>query len=147
MAKFSTGLRNGILGAGSFKSQIDGAYLKIYSGAIPATADDALGAAVLICTLTIGGLGATGLTFASPAVAGVIAKTTAESWAGTNVATGTASFFRLAPSGDTGTLSTTAVRVQGSIGPVGTDMLMASTAMTAAQPFTLSYFNVTLPTL
>jgi hypothetical protein len=146
MAKFSTGLRNGMLATDSFKNLMDGSFLNIYSGTVPASADDALGSAVLLCTITESDDGTTGLTFGTP-VNGVIPKTTSEVWEGTNVASGTASFWRLETSSDTGASSTTEHRVQGTIGSVGTDMLASNNALTEDEVFPLNYFNVALPTL
>lgn len=147
MAKFSTGLRTAMLVTGSFKSVMDGKRLRIYAGTVPATADAALGAATLLCELTESDDGVTGLTFATTAPGAIASKTAAETWAGTNVASGTASFFRFVNPADTTDASTTVVRLQGTIGQISTDMLVSDPALIDAEPFTINYFNVTLPTL
>lgn len=147
MAKFSTGLRAGMLVDGSFKSLMDGKWLQIYSGPIPATADAALGSATLLCELTESDDGVTGLTFEATANGAIASKTAAETWTGTNVASGTASFFRFVDPADTTDASTTAVRLQGTIGQISTDMLLGDPALVDTEPFTINYFNVTLPTL
>ena len=146
MAKFSTGLRNYMLGTGAFKTKMDGGFLKIYAGTVPATADAALGAATLICTLSESG-GVNGLDWDDTPANGVVGKDTSQTWQGVNGATATATFFRFVEAADDGTLSTTAARVQGTVGPVGADMLVANPALVDTETFTLNYFNVALPTL
>lgn len=146
MAQFSTGLRNGMLGTSSFKTLMDGSRLYLYSGTVPASADAALGSATLLATLTESGDGTTGLTFGTPS-AGVISKATAEVWSTASItASGTATFWRLAASGDAGGASTTEERVQGTVGSVDADMLLGDAALVSGQPFSLAYFNVALPT-
>ena len=144
MAKFSTGLRNGMLSGLSLKAALDGGSLYLFSGPVPATADAAETGTVLMC-LTVGGT--TGLTFGS-AADGVISKSEAEVWATSAVDTsGTISYFRFVSSTDSGGYSTTEARIQGTAGIVGTDLVLTSTEVTAGQPWTLNYFNVALPTL
>jgi hypothetical protein len=143
--KYSTGLRTGMLGSQGFKALMDNCVLKIYAGAEPATADAELGAATLLCTLTVGGDGSTGLTFAPPA-AGVITKNTSESWTGTASGTGVGTFFRVVKSADTEAASTTDLRIQGSVGTLGADMNLSSASFTSGTPFTLNYFSSALPT-
>lgn len=145
MAKFSTGLRNGALATGSVRAALNGGSIKYYTGSPPATADAAV-TGTLLTTLTVGASG-TGLTFAASAVDGVLPKEPTETWQGVNVATGTAGYARFVAAGDTGALSTTAPRIQMTVGVVGTDLLMANTLMTSGQTFTLNYFDVALPTL
>ena len=50
--KTSTGLRNAMLATGSAKAALDGGRINIYAGAAPATADDAVGGATLLCAIT-----------------------------------------------------------------------------------------------
>lgn len=146
MAKFSTGLRNGMLSGLSLKAALDGGSLRLFSGPVPATADAAATGTVLM-SLTVGGNGTTGLTFGS-AADGVISKSGAEVWATSAVGTsGTISHFRFVSSTDSGGDSTTEARIQGTVGIVGTDMVLTSPEVTAGQPWTLNYFNVALPTL
>lgn len=146
MAKFSTGLRNGMLSGLSLKAALDGGSLILFSGPVPPTADAAATGTVLM-SLTVGGNGTTGLTFGS-AADGVISKSEAEVWATSAVAaSGTISYFRFVSSADSGGDSTTEARIQGTAGIVGTDLVLTSAEVTAGQPWTLNYFNVALPTL
>lgn len=146
MAKFSTGLRNGMLSGLSLKAALNGGSLILFSGPVPPTADAAATGTVLM-SLTVGGDGTTGLTFGS-AADGVISKSEAEVWATSAVdISGTISYFRFVSSTDSGGDSTTEARIQGTAGIVGTDLVLTSTEVTAGQPWTLNYFNVALPTL
>lgn len=150
MAKFSTGLRNGMLGSTGAKEALNGGRLRIFSVTAPALAPataDAPETGVLLMELTVAGDGVTGLTFGVPDE-GVLSKTEAEVWMTSSIlASGAISYFRFVAPGDTGAASATQARIQGSVGVVGTDMVLASTAATAGQPWTLNYFNVALPTL
>ena len=146
MAKFSTGLRNGMLSGLNLKAALDGGSLLLFSGPVPATADAAETGTVLM-SLTVGGDGTTGLSFGT-AENGVISKSETEVWATSAVDTsGTISYFRFVSSTDSGGDSTTEARIQGTAGIVGTDLVLTSTEVTAGQPWTLNYFNVALPTL
>lgn len=146
MAKFSTGLRNGMLNGLSLKAALNGGSLLLFSGPVPPTADAAATGTVLM-SLTVGGDGTTGLTFGS-AADGVISKSEAEVWATSAVdISGTISYFRFVSSTDSDGDSTTEARIQGTAGIVGTDLVLTSTEVTAGQPWTLNYFNVALPTL
>jgi len=146
MAKFSTGLRNEMLAGQSLKDALDGGLLHIYSGTEPATADDGVGSATPILTLSVDGTGG-GLHFAATATDGALPKDSSEVWKGEIQTTDSVSWFRFVAPGDTGAASTTEARIQGSIGVAGTDMLMANTTLTATEEFTLNYYTVVLPTL
>lgn len=143
--KFSTGLRNGMLGATGFKALMDGFRVRIYAGTTPDTADAALGGATLLCELTVSGDGTTNLNFGSPSGA-IISKAAGEVWSGTAVATGDATFFRAVKTTDTGAASTTDLRIQGTVGELGADMNLSDATFTSGTPFTLNYFSVALPT-
>jgi len=143
--KTSTGLRNGMLVTDSFKGLMDGCFLKIYAGTVPADADAAIGGATLLCTIS-NNSGVTGLTFDATAIGGVVSKTPAEIWSGNNVAAGTASFYRLETPGDTGAASTTLERVQGTVGLLGADLNLSSVALASGAPQAIDYFTMALPT-
>jgi len=139
----STGLRNSILTklALEFESGVT-AEIKIYSGAVPATADaDVTGLTELG---TVQNTGATALTFGSPS-AGVLSKTTSDSWTVTPTATGTATFYRLVLDDDDESLSTTLVRIQGTVDIANADMLVDSTTFTESVPRTVSSFSIGMP--
>lgn len=144
-AKVSTGLRNALMVTGSFKSLMDGCKLRIYAGAVPATADAALGGATLLCTVSNDAT-ATGLTFDGSPSNGVISKTAAEIWRGVNAASGTATFYRLEEDTDDGTLSTTRKRVQGTVAVAGGGLNLSSVSLVAAASQTVNFYSLALPT-
>lgn len=144
MIKLSTKLREDIAVGGSLKDLLDGGLVNIYSGAIPASADAALGAAVLLNTLSAGG-GGTPVTFNSSAPGGVLSKTTAENWTGNNVAGGTPTFFRYVLAADDGTASTIARRIQGTAGALGSDMFISTIPMVSGAPQSFQLFQLAVP--
>jgi hypothetical protein len=98
---------------------------------------------------------ANGLVMSCPAVAGLI--TASGTWQGTASATGTAGWFRIlcTPQFDTGliNLATTGdaaylvMRIDGTVGTSGADMLVSSTSITSGVDQTLTSFSLTVPTL
>ncbi|NIT14179.1 MAG: hypothetical protein GTN99_08075 [Candidatus Dadabacteria bacterium] len=143
--RLSTGLRNAMLGTASFDAEFTACFINIYSGPQPASADDAItGSNTLLATIYSDGA-ALGLNFDAP-VSGTISKAAAETWSGTALASGTAAWFRLYEAGDTpANLSTTASRVDGSIGISGGDMNISNTTITVSAVQTITQFDVTLP--
>jgi hypothetical protein len=139
--KLSTGLRNGMLDTSPFKTLLDASRLKIYSGSAPADADQAEGTELV----SIGSDNAdTHCHFLASAVSGVLSKNT-DVWSGVAGATGTASYFRLVVNDDTGVLSTTELRMQGTIGTSGADLNMSSVAIVIAAVQTIDTFDLTMP--
>jgi hypothetical protein len=146
MLKSSTGLRNAVLATGSYKSALDGGFLNLYTGTIPADADAALGeGATLLCPVTLSNDGETGLTFDGTPINGRLAKTVSETWSGTIIHNATATFFRFVLAGDTGDVSTTAIRVQGTIGVSGYDMDMLDPNLEEDNIQQINYFYLALP--
>lgn len=144
--KASTGLRDGTLVTGSLRSLLNGGRINIYAGAEPATADADLGGATLLCAVTVNSTG-TGINFDTAASGGVLQKAPGEVWSGVNAATGVASFYRHVAAGDAGDASTTAARLQGTIGIAGADLNLSSTSLTSGATQTIDYYSVALPTL
>jgi hypothetical protein len=144
--KISTALRNAILASGSVKSSLDNGFIRIYSGAVPATADSALGSAVLLCVVSVNNTG-TGITFAASASGGVLTKNASETWSGVNVASGTSTFYRHTAAGDTGESSTTQSRIQGLVGTAGADLNVTNTSLVIGAPQLIDYYSVAMPTL
>ena len=144
--KTSTGLRNGVLSGGSLKSRLDGGRINIYAGTPPATADDAVGGATLLCAITLNSTG-TGINFDTAAAGGVLQKAPGEVWSGVNAATGTAAWYRHVAAGDDGTLSTTASRVQGLIGVAGADLNLSSVSLTSDATQSIDFYSLAWPTL
>ena len=144
--KTSTGLRNGVLSGGSLKSRLDGGRINIYAGTPPATADDAVGAATLLCAVTLNSTGA-GINFDTAAAGGVLQKDPGEVWAGANVTGGVAAWYRHVAAGDDGALSTTAPRVQGLVNVAGADLNLSSVSLVTGATQTVDYYSLAWPTL
>lgn len=112
--------------ASAVRTDLNGGFLYLYSGPVPATADEALDMVndhTEIAKFTESDDGETGLTFDSP-VNGVLNKAAAEDWRATTSfdgaddgETGLAwSFYRFCPAGDDGRGAATGPRVQGTVG-------------------------------
>lgn len=127
--KRSTGFRNAMLATGAVPA-LNGKVIKIYSGTAPNSADEALPVgAALLSTISVDDTG-NGLSFGAPS-GGQVTKSASEVWSGTVVESGVASFFRMEAASDTGGASTTAVRIQGTIGLDGADMNFGTTNLVA----------------
>lgn len=143
--KTSTGLRNKILDTAPLRTVLGLGFINIYSGPVPATADAALTGATLLSTVSNNST-ATGVTFDAAASAGVLAKAAVEVWSGLNVAGGIASFYRHVAPADTGALSLTEARIQGTCGVVGADMNLTNTTLSNGATHTVDFYQVNLPT-
>lgn len=144
MFKISTGLRNHMLVTGSVKSGLDGGVIRIYSGPEPSDADAALAGNTLLDTISLSDTG-TGINFDATPTSGVIVKSTSETWSGTCVASGTATFYRFSGLTDPGTLSTTEKRAQGSVGTLLADLLVANTTFTSGALRQVDSFALGMP--
>lgn len=142
--KFSTGLRNGICVTGSAKSQLDGGFIKVFYAASIPTDADAAETGTLLLTISLTGTGA-GLVFDTVASGGVFGIPSGVVWKGTVAANGTANYFRWVPAGDTGAASTTAKRIQGTIGIANADMIWTVPALVAGNEKILDAFTLAMP--
>ena len=146
MALFSTGLRNDMLVTSPFDTLMNNGRLKIYKGTIPASPDDAIGSATLMYEFTVDNDGTTDLTFAATATNGVIQKASAEAWQGIAQSAGDMAFWRYYVPADTGeTASTTAIRVQGTVGTAFADLIVANVTKAISDPLTLDFFAIAIP--
>ncbi len=139
--KNSTGLVNYVAATGSLKAALAGGEIRIWSGSPPADAD-AAATGTLLCTIKNAGAG---INFDTAAVGGTLPKAPAETWSGTNVATGVAGYFRHVLAADANDLSTTAIRIQGTVGTGGADLNISSTSLTSGAPCPIDGYNVTIP--
>lgn len=138
--KRSTGIRNFMLSAGSFKVGMAGSIIKVYSGTVPATADAALsGDAVMLLAYTLNGTGGV-LSLEANAADGSIQKNAGEVWQGSIVASGTPTFFRMQLPADDGSASIALNRLQGTVALQDADMIVSSTTWTAGDERKLNYF-------
>lgn len=112
--------------ATAVRTALNGGFLYLYSGPVPATADEALDMVndhTEIAMFSESDDGITGLTF-DASVNGVLNKAAAEDWRATTSFDGADSaelnlawsFYRFCPSGDNGRGAATGPRVQGTVG-------------------------------
>lgn len=142
MTILSTGLRDYLAATGSLKDALTGCSINIYTGVTPANADSSLGSAALLCTIT----GAPdGIEFEDTPAAGVLTKAASQAWEGTNAASGTAQFFRIVADGDTGVASTTAVRLQGTVGLLAADLELSNVELINGDPLVINSASFTIP--
>lgn len=139
-------MRNKLLDTNPLRTVLNLGFLDIYDGAEPATADASVAGNTKLCRIS-NNKTATGLTFEAAAVGGAITKATAEVWLGTNLATGTATFYRFVTAADDGTLSTTQSRIQGTVGIAGQQLNLTSTSLTISVDQAVNSYAISLPTL
>ncbi len=143
----STGARNKMLdggASGGLKASLALGAINIYSGPQPLSADTGA-TGTLLGTVSIDGLGVTGLTF-DAAVNGVLSKAAAETWKFVGVAAGTAGWCRFYPAGgNPAVLSTTESRVDMAIASSGSDVSLSNISITIGAPVTVDIYQITLP--
>lgn len=144
--RLSTGLRGKVLDGGAgggFKGALNLGFIAILTGSMPASPDNPA-TGTLLGTVSVNA-GGTGLTF-DASVAGVLSKAAAEVWKFTGLVDGVAGYFRFYPPGDTITnTSTTAARLDGTIGTSGADLNLSNIQITTAQSNTVDAFTITQP--
>lgn len=126
--KLSTGLKETILVTSPARTALTGIVIRVYSGVVPESADSALSGNTLLLEVSVGGAG-TGVTWESVTQDGALLKAASEVWTGTTVADGVATFFRAVMPSDTGAASSSAIRVQGTVGLIGTDMTLPNVSL------------------
>lgn len=134
--KLSTGLCNILLDTAPLKTAFSTPELRVFSGAIPTTAD-AAETGTLIATVQEG---AGALTWAASASAGVLSKS-ANAWTDPSATGGVATHYRICNAADGGGVSTTLPRIQGTVGTGGTDLVVGNTTIGAATAFTIDYYT------
>jgi hypothetical protein len=72
----------------------------------------------------------------------MLAKQAAAVWSGPCVATGTATFYRLQAIADTTAASTTAHRIQGTVGVAGADLNVTSDYFVSSETKRIDYFVI-----
>lgn len=146
---FSLALRNAILQGSSVKEELDGGFIYVFAGTVPATADTALDMATVHTQLVKiaadavpADAGVVGLNWETAAVNGALPKETTETWAGkinfvgfdsaqAGVAPLTATFFRICEAADNGQAAggASTSRIQGAINTAGAELNVTSTAL------------------
>lgn len=121
--------------------------IRVFSGAVPSTAEATVGASATLWTITDTTL-TQGITF-NTIVSGsrVLKKLATSTWGGTAADTAAATYFRLVGAAtDNNGASDVLPRIQGTVGTVGSgaDFIVASTTF-AAGTKNLSDFSITIP--
>lgn len=150
--KFSTGLRNALLESNSFQDIFANGVMYLYSGTQPTDPDAAASGSLLLKVTLAGGSFAhgtstNGLNFGS-ASAGVLPKSSSETWSGACTTAGTIGWFRFcANAADSEPTDADTVRksFDGSVSSSGAQLLMSSTTVSIGDTRTVDSFNVTLP--
>ncbi|WP_158892394.1 MULTISPECIES: hypothetical protein [unclassified Pseudomonas] len=136
--KISTALVAHLLGTGSLKAGLSGLICTLYSGTAPSSADAALSSSnVALCLVSVDAAG-TGMSFDSDVSGGTLSKSSSETWKGTNIASGTATFFRLHGTSDTGEASTALIRLQGSVALLSADLNASSITLVSGEEFKIN---------
>lgn len=133
----SAGLREHILG--SVLDALSDSEIRLYSGATPAASDDSIGASTILCKVRLGGASALDWEV-NPQKA--LAKPAGSSWVGENLATGNATYFRIVSVTDGDNASSSAIRIQGSVGIVDADLNLDSTALMAGIDTPIKSFTI-----
>ena len=143
MIKISTGLADAMMNDTGATAALNNAELelRIFSGPEPLTADAALADETLLVTIQVNGGGGMQFAFANE---GTIMKDIDQSWLGNVIATGTPTYYRLCPMNDDNTASTTAVRVQGSVGATG-DLKLGTNQLMRGNPQGIDFYQLRLP--
>ncbi|HET6631525.1 MAG TPA: hypothetical protein VFG73_02300 [Rhodanobacteraceae bacterium] len=147
-AKFSIALQNYVNVTGSLKAALESSAAKIYlySGPVPASADEAIDAgSTLLATIGAGAAHTDALTFEAASSNGVLTKTAAETWAGVVAASGTATFLRLCVGADTGSAAAGAAdyRVQDTVGEDASyGLQLTSAALVAGNTQAIDVFQI-----
>lgn len=147
MLSMTTALKNAWLATSALKTLIDSGFIYVYSGPIPKDANGTPSAeaaldpsCVKLCKIDASAGAGTGVTWNGAPTNGVLQRTAAETWSGTNLATGTATFFRYCLGTDDGSAAyASQYRIQGTVGEDASfDADIGSTALTSGQ---LTTFN------
>lgn len=143
MIKISTGLVDAMMNDVGATAALNSAdlELRIFSGPEPLNADAAITNETLLVAIQVNGGGGMQFAFAGE---GTIMKDIDQSWLGNVVATGTPTYYRLCPMSDDNTASTTAVRVQGSVGTTG-DLKLGTTTLATGNPQSIDFYQLRLP--
>ena len=146
----STGLKNAMLGEVGLKAALADGVIRIYSGAQPASADNAV-TGTLLMEITVDG-GAfnhgsptNGLEWDAPS-AGTISKPAADTWKGSGIAAGVAGWARFCANPlDDGSASTTLSRVDMSVGKGTGDLQLSRVNVAVSAPITVDVAILRLP--
>ena len=147
--RFSTGFATLLAGTTGFAAAFANGVIDVYSGTQPVSAD-AAPTGTLLGTITENsgaftpGSPTNGLLL-SAAVAGVVSKSGV--WSFVGIATGIAGWYRYRTNAaDAGGVSTTAVRIDGSIATSGANLSLSNISIAIGAPTTVDAYTYTQPT-
>lgn len=141
--KLSTGLVEYLAGTGSLRDAFHGtSRISIYAGTEPAGADLASSGFTLLCVIEAAG---NPLEFESDVTNGIVSKSASQTWSGTNLATGTATWFRVEIDTDDRSADPTALRLQGSIGTVLGEIIMTNPNLVSGNVKPIENFRMQVP--
>lgn len=134
---------------GSFADLFQNCTIDIFTGSQPASADDGeTGTKLLTVTLNKGafvvGEDTNGLNFGEVS-AGVLSKEPSETWSGEGLVDGIAGWFRIYDNNKISGASSTAIRMDGSIGTSGSQLNMSSTSVVTGGTTTVDSVSLTMP--
>lgn len=134
---------------GSFEDLFRNGVVHIYGGTMPTDPDAAISGSILAIisesSLTfVSGAPANGINF-DVAASGAVSKRTDETWSGTGLVAGTASWGVFYPNTVDATASTTAVRFLFDVATSGAIMTMANTLISVSGTTTVDSCSFTLP--
>ena len=82
---------------------------------------------------------------AADVATGIIEKLASQTWSGVAGASGTSGYFRLSLYGDAQSLSTSAIRLQGTVNTSNADLNMSKVNVVAGETHTIDTFQITAP--
>lgn len=134
---------------GDYKALFTNSVLEIYSGSQPSDPNEAeTGTKLLRVTIGSGaftpGAAGNGLEF-KQVLQGELSKNADEVWSGVGLANGTAGWFRLYDNLYHSGAVASAVRLDGSVGTSGANMILSSTAIKLNATSTIDQFDITFP--
>lgn len=142
--RISTGVVAAMLSGPGLKAALEGSngfVIDLYTGARPASANDAATGTKLV-TLYSDGTSA-GLHFAPSLVGTALGKLESENWTGKVLESGTAGWFRVRSKDDAGNAtSTTASRLDGTVAVTGSDMIVSNTSLARDSVFSVAELNL-----
>ncbi len=144
-ALISTGLANAMLGGSSLKSALEDGFIDVYACSlvnIPVSADDAIDPAKHTKLLRVYGDGVSAGLNMGTADNKTIGKAAGETWAGTVLATGTATFFRYVNASDDGAAGAAKVRMQGRCGQSGAELNLSSLNLVSGATQAINFVSV-----
>ena len=134
-----------MLDTGSFKAAMATSVIYMFDGNVPATADAGIDATNHVLGVVSAAGAGTALTLDTAAIGGTLVKSPSQTWSGTYTVAGTPTFFRYADLSDTHAASTSAKRVQGTLGLTNADTMITKSPVVIGDPAVLNYVMFALP--